>query len=150
MPAMPNIATILKSEVSRLARKQTRAETAPLKKTQTAHRSEIADLKRRLVALEQEVRRLGKAAARRSAAEKAVAAPAAGIRFSSRGLAKNRQRLGLSAEDCGKLIGVSGQSIFHWESGKSRPKSAYLGAIASLRTMGKREALARLAGSDVA
>ena len=49
---MPNIASILKSEISRVARKEVRAEVSGLKKGVSGHRSEIAALKRRLLALE--------------------------------------------------------------------------------------------------
>ena len=44
---MPNIASVLKEEVVRLARKELKAATEGLKKAVAAHRSEIAALKRR-------------------------------------------------------------------------------------------------------
>ena len=66
-------------------------------------------------------------------------------RFSAKGLASQRKRLGLSAQALGKLIGVSGLSIYHWESGKARPRSNHLPAIAALKTLGKNEAAAVLA-----
>lgn len=65
-------------------------------------------------------------------------------RFSAKGLAINRQRLGLSADDYALLAGVSGQSIYHWEQGKSLPRPKSLAGLAALRTLGKREAVARL------
>ncbi len=141
---MPNIASILKSEISRVARKEVRGETQGLKKAVTAYRAEIAALKRRTQALEQELRRLGRAAAR-SAPEPAGAPPARALRFSAKGLAAQRQRLALSAHDCGLLLGASGQSVYKWEDGKARPRAKHLSAIAALRTLGKREAAARLA-----
>jgi len=39
---------------------------------------------------------------------------------------------------------TSGQSVYKWEDGKARPRAKHLLAIAALRTMGKREAAARL------
>ena len=56
----------------------------------------------------------------------------------------NAQRLGLSADNYGKLIGVTGQTIYSWEQETSRPRTAQLAPIASLRHLGKREAQARL------
>ena len=53
---MPNIASILRDEISRVARKEVRSETAGLKKAVSAYRAEIAALKRRAQALEQELR----------------------------------------------------------------------------------------------
>jgi hypothetical protein len=58
---MPNIASVLKSEISRVARKEVRGETTALKKSVGAYRGEIAALKRRTQALEEAVRRLSKA-----------------------------------------------------------------------------------------
>lgn len=141
---MPNIASILKSEISRVARKELRAETASLKKAVAGQRSEIAALKRRTQALELELRRLGKAT-RKSAPAAATGPASRTLRFSAKGLASQRQRLALSADDCGRLVGASGQSIYNWEQGKARPQARHLAAIASLRTMGKRDAVARLA-----
>ena len=55
-----------------------------------------------------------------------------------------RERLGLSAEDFGKLLGVSAQSIYNWEHEKARPRAEQLAKVAALRGIGKREAKARL------
>ncbi len=55
-----------------------------------------------------------------------------------------RKRLKLSAEDYGRLVGVSGQTIYHWEQGKTRPQEAQLVALAAVRGLGKREALVKL------
>jgi DNA-binding transcriptional regulator YiaG len=142
---MPNIASILKSEISRVARKEVRAEILTLKKSASAHRKEIAALKQRAQALEQALRRLGRS--QRAAAEPASADDAAsGLRrFSAKGLLSLRNRLGLSAAECGALVGASSQSIYNWEQGKARPSAKHLPAISALRAMGKREATARLA-----
>lgn len=54
---MPNIAIALKSEISRLARKEIRAETGSLKKAASQYRSQLAALKRRVETLERQLRR---------------------------------------------------------------------------------------------
>jgi DNA-binding XRE family transcriptional regulator len=41
-------------------------------------------------------------------------------------------------------LGVSGQSIYLWESGRAAPRSSHLVEIAKLRTKGKREVQALL------
>ncbi len=140
---MPNIAVILKSEIARIARKAVRAETANLKKTAGAYRSEIAALKRRLQSLEQELRRLGKIRAKPGPVE--VSQAPQKVRFSAKNLASQRRRLALSADDYGLLLGASGQSVYNWEAGKVRPKAQHMPAIVALRTMGKKEAAQRLA-----
>ena len=55
-----------------------------------------------------------------------------------------RRRLGLSAHDCGVLIGASSQSIYNWEEGKTRPQAKYLAAVAFLKTKSKKDVTARL------
>ena len=142
---MANIATALKQEISRIARREVRGETTALKKAATTYRAEIARLKRRAQALEQQVRRLTKANGK-APREGDQEAPSGTSRFSAKGLASQRKRLGLSASDAGLLVGASAQSIYNWEQGKARPLARHRPAIAALSGMGKREAAARLEG----
>lgn len=141
---MPNIGTVLKQEISRVARKETRGETQALKKSVSQYRSQIAELKRRMQALEQQVRQLGKAAGRAAARTPQEDEGGGNLRFSAKGLAAQRQRLGLSAAAVAKILGVSQLSVYKWESGKVRPRAKQIEAIAQLRGMGKREAAQRL------
>lgn len=140
---MPNIANILKGEISRVARKEIRSEALTLKKSIAAYRAAIAALRRRTHALEQQVRQLGKInpGAGRAAENKVSAAT---HRFSAKSLAAQRRRLGLSASDCGLLLGASSQSIYNWEQGKARPLTRHLPAIIGLRTLSKKVATAHL------
>ncbi len=142
---MPNIASVLKEEIARVARKEVRTDTQPLKKSSATHRSDIAALKRRIAALEQLVKRLGKQSGAKVAAPQA-GPPAGSFRFSASGLMAQRKRLGLSAAEAGKLLGVSDQSVYKWENGKTRPRASQFAAIAALRSLSKKQAAARLAG----
>ena len=149
---MPNIASVLKSEITRLARKEARDSGDGLRKAVAAHRAEIASLKRRCNDLEAMVKRLAKGAGaiskqvRQSAADGPNEPSSSGLRFRAKGMAANRQRLGLSAADFGLLVGATGQSIYAWETGKTMPRREALTAIAALRGIGKREVDTRLAG----
>ncbi len=143
---MPNIAAVLKSEIARVSRKEVRSETESLRKVVTGYRSEIAALKRRTQALEQQIRSLSKAGGRQP---KAQAEPAAKPkRFSAKGLATQRRRLGLSAEDLGRLLGTSGQSVYNWEQGKARPRAVHMQTIAALKTLKKTDAATHLASRE--
>jgi len=137
---MSNVASALKEEISRVARKEIRRETATLKKSSATCRSEIAALKRRVRDLERQLRRGGRGAdpALPAAANEDSVSP--GTRFSARSMASQRKRLGLSAAECGLLIGASAQSIYNWEEGKARPRAQHLPAIFALRTLGRRQA----------
>ncbi len=144
---MSTFANQLKTEIGRLARKEARAETQPLKKAAAQHRSDVASLRRRVAALEAMVKKLSKGVGRPRAAQAPDAAAAEGdtaLRFRASGFASLRKKLDLSAADMARLIGVSGQTIYHWESGKSRPRASQLAAIAAVRKMGKKAVAARL------
>ena len=143
---MPNIASILKSEISRVARKEVRAEIETLKKASVHHRSAIAALRRQVVALENELRNVAKGTARGARASEPDEEGDSGPkrRFSAGRLAAHRTKLGISAASYGQLVGVSGQTIYHWEQGKARPRAAQLESLAAVRGMGRQEVAQRL------
>lgn len=135
---MPNLSSVIKSEITRLARKEVKGAVDPLRKTNAAHRREIAELKRQMALLQRELRVAVKQP------KKEVQEQTQKVRFSAKGLKTLRARLGLSAADFGRLIGVSGQSIYHWEAGKTVPRGSQQTALAGVRGLGKREAAKRL------
>ena len=141
---MPNIATLLKSEISRLAKKEVRKEIAPLRKTTAGYRREIAQLKRTLASLQRTTKQLAKP----SAYSKQVADTGRPVRFVAKGLISLRKRLGLSADQMARLLGVSMQSVYNWERKKSVPRRNQVTAIVALRTMSKAQARARLESSQ--
>ena len=132
----------LKSEIARIAKKEIRAETQQLKKASAQYRSDIAALKRHIVALEATVKKLSKGQLKPVLkVDKESSTP---LRFRASGFVTLRKKLDLSAEQMGKLIGVSAQSIYHWEAEKSRPRASQLPAIAAARKLAKKEAWAKL------
>ena len=150
---MPNIANVLKAEITRLARKEVRESIDAHRRLMTAQRSEIASLKRRVQVLESALKRLAKDQRKSSKDATDSSAPLAnegGLRFRAQGMAANRKRLGLSAADFGLLVGASGQSVYAWESGKTKPKADALAAIAALRGIGNRAVEERLAALKAA
>lgn len=50
-----------------------------------------------------------------------------------------RKKLKLSRHEFAKLLGASVNSVFLWESGKSKPSPAYRAKIISVRKLGKRK-----------
>jgi DNA-binding transcriptional regulator YiaG len=140
---MPNIATALKEEIVRLSRKEIRKQTSVLRKASAQYRKDIAEMKRRLSELRRKVSPLEKQV-RKSVPSQVAEPDAAHVRFTAKGLRSQRKRLGLSAANYGKLIGVTSQTIYSWEQETSRPRKQQFAPIAALRHLGKREALARL------
>ena len=137
---MPNLGSVLKAEITRLARKEVKAQLDPIRKANAAYRREIAELKRQLTSLQRSVRGTSKV----SVQVPEAAGERGSTRFVAKGLKSLRARLGLSAADFGKLAGASGQSVYNWESGKTVPARSQQAKLASLRGLGKREALTRL------
>lgn len=151
---MPNLASILKDEIARLARKEIRAQVGKTQKQVAEQRREIAELKRvnaelnrRLNFLEkQEKQRLEQPAEPKVIIQKADGTTEAETttRFSPKWLSKHREKLGLSAADYAKLVGCAPLSIYKWEKGESAPRAKQREALAAIRGIGKREALRRI------
>ncbi|MGB1124659.1 MAG: helix-turn-helix domain-containing protein [Phycisphaeraceae bacterium] len=151
---MPNLASVLKDEIARLARKEIRAHVGKTQKQVADQRREIAELKRintdlnrRLSFLEkQEKQRLEQPAEPKVIIQKADGStePETTARFSPKWLAKHREKLDLSAADYAKLVGCSPLSIYKWEKGESTPRAKQREALAAIRGIGKREAQRRI------
>jgi len=141
---MPNIGTMLRDEITRLSKRASRAQLQVMKSASTQHRRQIASLRR---TVEDVARRLAGLARRSANDVTATAQPPSSkrVRFVAKGLRPLRERLGLSQTELGKLVGVSAQSIYQWERGATRPRTAQVTALAALRGLGKREAQRRLA-----
>jgi len=142
---MPNLQSVLRQEIRRLARKEIRSELEATKKAVAQHRREIAELKRRNKALERTVSYLESRETKRLKAGPSKAEPPKGTRFSVRSLKAQRRKSGLSQEDYGSLVGVGKMTIYNWESGRIKLGEKHLATLVSLRGIGKREARKRLA-----
>jgi DNA-binding transcriptional regulator YiaG len=140
---MPNIAVTFRQEITRLARREIRSQTQGLRKASAQFRRDIAQLKRHASELKSEVARFERRAGK-DVAPQMTEADSAKVRFTAKGVISQRRSLGISAADYGKLIGVTGHTIYQWEHGASRPRRAQLTALTSIRRLRKREALARL------
>ncbi|MGE5128334.1 MAG: helix-turn-helix domain-containing protein [Sphingomonadaceae bacterium] len=141
---MPNIASVLKQEIARLSRREVREQVESTKKASGQYRRDIAALKREVAALKRQMDLLQRDARRKPAAVDS----AIKVRFVPKGVRSHRKRLGLSAEEYGRLVGVSAQSIYNWERGQTVPQAEQVRVIAALRAMGKREAQGRLKQMD--
>jgi DNA-binding transcriptional regulator YiaG len=140
---MPNIAGVLRQEICRLAKKEVKAAIGKTQRATAQYRSDIAKLRRILSQQEREIKLLKRRV--QEGQSQVEEEPAEQIRFSARSVKAQRSRLGLSAADYGKLVGVSGLTIYNWEHSTSRPRKAQLAALVAVRNIGKREAMVKLA-----
>jgi DNA-binding XRE family transcriptional regulator/uncharacterized small protein (DUF1192 family) len=134
---MPNIGQVLRDEIARISRRESRKQSSALQRSSAAHRRDIASLKREIATLRRELK---KSSSSKSAAVQASGDTSGKLRFRADGFRTMRRRLGLSASQLGKLLGVSEQSVYNWETKTATPRASHLPTIARLRSMGKREA----------
>ena len=140
---MPNFAVVLKDEIKRLARKEVRKGTPTLRRSSAQFRRDIASLKKELKQAQKKITFL-----LNQESKKGTVVPASQegrqFRFSPIWLKKHRDKLNLSALDYGKLVGVSLQTIYQWEQGKTTPRRSQLPGLGAVRELGKREANQKL------
>ena len=144
---MPNLASVLKDEIRRLARKEARAQISSLKSASAQQRREIASLKRRAKEQDREIARVQKQLAKPQSASTA-AENGTTVRFSPDWVAKHRETLTeklranpywYDAERAGWWLWAQSATIgINWETaGYGRPNLASkgIGMHASGRTI---------------
>lgn len=144
---MSNVMTVLKAEITRLARKEAKAAVTPIRKPGVAVRKAVADLKQRVAGLEKECKRLGAELARiPPPAPQEVPGKGKGW-ISGKGVRSLRQKLGLSQDAFARLVGVTPNGVYQWErkAGMLRLRDKTRTALLAARNLGAREAKARLA-----
>jgi len=140
---MSNFAAALKHEIIRLARREARSLTKSVHQASARFRKDIAELKREGAKARADLARLQRQA-RTGAPAPIAEATADKVRYSAASVSAQRRRLGFSAEAFGKLIGVTGHTVYKWEHGAARPRRAQFAAFAVVRALGKTEANERL------
>lgn len=144
---MPNLANVIKEEIRRISKSEARKQVQAVQKSVSGYRKDIAALKRENAALKKEIAALaksGKQTKKTQVKSTASFEQPQRLRFSPASVKSQRDRLGFSAADYGKLVGVSALTIYNWEHGKSRPRDKQLAALAEVRGIGKREAMRRI------
>jgi DNA-binding transcriptional regulator YiaG len=142
---MPNVNAVLAQEINRLSKRVVNINTKVTKRLVTQHRRDIAALKRQVHSLTQRLASVEKTTSRAAASLTVHPEVLEKGRFRAMGVKAHRRKLGLSAEDYGKLVGVSGLTIYNWESGKAKPRNkATVAKWLAVRGLGKREAMQRL------
>jgi DNA-binding transcriptional regulator YiaG len=129
----------LKSEITRLARKEMRATYLPLAKGVRRLKRAVSRLRQTVAVLEKlgaefGVQRVAEQARLDAAPEDVKAA-----RLSPLLIKKLRRRLGITQSELATLAGVSHSAVGSWEYGKARPEGRNREALVALRGLGKRE-----------
>ncbi len=141
---MANLTIVLRDEILRIARKGIRAELVAVKKTSAYQRRTVAKFKRQIAVLERRIALLEKQVHRSTSIPPSESKTVDGFRFSPARLKAQRKKLGLSAADYALLIDVSPLSIYNWEQKKTKPRQSKIAAMATIQSLGKREAKQRV------
>ncbi len=138
---MPNLSSILKTEISRISRKEIKVSLKALQSSNATLRKTVTELKKRVASLESQLKKLPTSAT--SIREQEIAPEAAeNVRVSSKSIMTLRKKLGLSQGSFAKLLGVSSQAVYVMEhkGGQLRLRQATLKKYLSIRSLGKKEA----------
>ncbi len=142
-----NVMTVLKSEISRLARKEAKAIVKPVQKASATYRGLIAGLRKQVDALQREVASLKRAM---PAPEKVLASktePEGRFWITGKGVKAMRKKVGLTQAKFGKLVGVSVPTVVNWEKAKGKVeirKKATMARLQQIKGMGKKEVAAMM------
>ena len=146
---MSNVVKILKAEIARISKKEAKSATQVIGRSNTWLRKVVADLKKRIVLLEKENRRLIATVKKYQVAQpqKVEQEEDKKARLTSRGIRSLRRKLRLSQADFGKLVGTTTHAVYLWEKkiGGLNLRDKTKVAILSIRELGAREANEKLA-----
>ena len=139
---MNNIMSALKSEISRLAKKEAKAVVSPVKRASSTYRTLIAGLRKQLDALQKEVTSLKRAMPKADRVLDAKTEPEGRFWITGKGVKAMRKKVGLTQEKFSKLVGVSVPTVVNWEGHKGmiNLRKAAAGKLQGLRGIGKRQA----------
>jgi DNA-binding transcriptional regulator YiaG len=140
--------TVLRAEIRRLARKETKQELSSMRKQLTQMRRLVAESRRRVRDLETRAKQATRARGGAAARDDGDDEGGTQVRFSPAWVKKHRSKLGMSRLLYAKLVGVSPQTIMGWEAGRTRPRPGALRAWRAIRGRGVRELRAMLANGS--
>ena len=144
-----NIAQVLKSEITRLAKKEAKALNNPTKATTIQLKKTVATLKAQVATLEKSNAILQKHVEDLIASQpKPQEETEVKGWISGKGVKSLRKKLNVTQGELAKLVGVSMSAVVQWEAKKSMLKlrKDTLKALMAVRGIGAREARKRLEG----
>jgi len=140
---MPNVASVLKEEIRRVARKEAKVLTAPLEKALAVERKNVAALRKQLASLS---RGSGRPAAVGVVAPLQADVSQAPKTWRKDTVRSTRKKLGLTQAQMARLIGVSQISVSFWETGRSTPRPKAQARIVEAGKLSPTAAQARVGG----
>jgi DNA-binding transcriptional regulator YiaG len=119
---MTTLANQFKAVNACAAKNSSKVETSTLKKTSSNYLYEIVELKLGIFELESSLNRVARQAGK--SCKGTLTKKNYNLRLRQNGVAIQRNKLGLSANEMSLLLDVSGQSIYKWTQGKAKPHAS--------------------------
>jgi len=135
---MAKIESIIKSEITRLAKHEVRTVFRPLRKEVWGMKLKLSNLIKNFTVLD----RLAKEASKgKSMGPKLEASPeeVKASRLRPERIAGLRKKLGISQRELGVLVGASLGAVASWEKGKFKPQGEKKAALVALKKTRKRD-----------
>ena len=136
---MLNIQKAMHEMMIRVAKRETNAKVKPLEKKIKELNLAGRQMKKLIDKQQKEIAALSKNITKEDKIQPLPPDALEKSRLSPKLISVLRKKLKLSRKAFGKLLGVASNTIFMWESGRSKPRQAYRTKIISLRSLGKRK-----------
>ena len=135
---MAKLESIIKSEITRLAKHEVRTVFRPLRKEVWGLRLKLSNLIKNFTVLD----RLAKEISKTKSTEPKLEASQEEVkasRLTPERIAGLRRKLGISQREMGVLTGASLGAVASWEKGKFKPQGEKKAALVALRKLRKRD-----------
>jgi DNA-binding transcriptional regulator YiaG len=136
---MGKVGSIINSEIIRLATRELRKVSVPLKRDVRSLKITVSQIRKAVLTLERFAALQLKELEKRKIRLEVSAEELKKSRFSPRLIKTLRKKLGISQKELAILLGVSIGAAHQWESGKFTPKPEKKAALAALRKLGRTE-----------
>ena len=132
---MGKVGSIINSEIIRLAKREVRKVSIPLKRDVRLLKNMVSPLRKSVLSFERFAVHQQKELSNREIQLESPLEEIKQSRFSPRLLQSLRKRLGITQKELAILAGVTVGAAHLWETGKFRPKDNKMGVLVALRKL---------------
>jgi len=136
---MGKLEATIKSEIERLASRELRKVSVPLKRDVRSLKIAVSRLRKAILPLQRFTTTQQKELAKREVKLELSPEEIKKSRFSPRLVKTLRKKLKISQRELAVLVGVSMTAIQNWEAGKVTPRAEKKARLAALRKLGRTE-----------
>ena len=136
---MGKLEVLVKAEILRLAKKEIRGATRPLRHDVRVLKATLSQVRKSVIALERIAAQAQKQIQKEKPQLQASPEEVKASRLSPRLIQTLRKHLGISQKELGTLAGVTAGAVAQWESGNFKPKGEKKAVLVGLRKLGRRE-----------